>query len=77
MPLIGRSSRLYQDRRQRQFPSTKYGPGQQMKLSDNPVHHLQLDPTLTNLETLKDNNGVPVTDTGRIQAWPYGDKYAP
>jgi hypothetical protein len=77
MPQIGKSSRFYQNRRQRQFPGNMYAPGQQLKLSDNLVHAIGLEPPFPNLKTLNDKNGVPVTDAGQIQAWPYGDARAP
>jgi len=76
MPHIGKSSRFYQNRRQRQFPGSLYAPGQQLKLSDNLAHSIELAPPFPNLRTLNDKNGVPVTDAGRIQAWPYGDEHA-
>ena len=74
MAQVSRSAKLYQERRQPAFPNTASGPGLQINLPDNAVHHLTLSPPYPNPNYCA--NGNPVTDTGRTQEWPYGDKYA-
>jgi len=77
MVQISQSARLYQERRQPEFPSPFRGPGPQVYLPNNPVHRLKLEPPLpaptANTCTQCD---IPVVDTTRTQAWPFGDKYA-
>lgn len=77
MPQVGRSGKLYQERRQPQFQATLRGPGPQIYLPQNPVHDLTLSPPLPWPKYLHQNNGDPVPDAGRTQAWPSGDDYAP
>lgn len=77
MPQVGRSGKLYQERRQPQFQATLRGPGPQIYLPHNPVNDLVLAPPLPWPKYQHANNGDPVPDAGRTQAWPHGDAYAP
>lgn len=77
MPQIGRSGKLYQERRQPEFQATLRGPGPQIYLADNPVHDLPLEPPYPFPQYQRRQNGDPVPDAGRTQAWPHGDQYAP
>jgi len=67
--IIGRSAKLYQERRQGHIQPTMRSPGQQVYLPDNAVHTVSLEPPFPNPE-LVDNTPV---DTGKTQVWPYGD----
>jgi hypothetical protein len=75
MPQIGRSAKLYQERRQSAFQSTLRGPGPRVYLPDNAVNHLNLEPPYADAQILQQNCGKP-TDTGRTRVWPFGDQYA-
>lgn len=76
MPNIGRSGKLYQERRQPEFQATLRGPGPQIYFPDNLVHRLPLEPPFPNPQYQQSNNGTPVPDAGRTQAWPHGDKHS-
>jgi len=74
MAQVSRSAKLYQERRQPAFQGTFRSPGLQVNLPDNAVHNLTLNPPHPSPNYCA--NGNPITDTGRTQEWPYGDKYA-
>jgi hypothetical protein len=74
MVVIGRSAKLYQERRQPVFQQTLRSPGPQIYLPDNPVNDLPLEPPLPSPEIKRIENCTPV-DTTLTQVWPYGDKY--
>jgi len=77
MVLISKSAKLYQERRQPEFPATPRGPGPQVYLPNNPVHRLTLEPPLPYPPACANTStDAPVVDTVRTQAWPYGDKHA-
>jgi hypothetical protein len=46
-------------------------------LADNAVHDLPLEPPYPFPQYQRQQNGDPVPDAGRTQAWPHGDQYAP
>lgn len=77
MPSVGHSAKLYQERREPQLRTTLRGPGPYVSLWQNAVHHLTLEPPLPAPEYQVPNGCQPTTDTGKTQAWPHGDKYAP
>lgn len=77
MASIGKSAKLYQERREPQIRSTLRGPGPQVFLNQNAVHHLSLEAPLPLPVFLNQENGCPPTDTGKTQVWPHGDKSAP
>jgi hypothetical protein len=70
MPQIGRSAKLYQERRMPQYVPTLRGPSPQVNLSDNPVHTLPLESPLPNPQFLYNRKYV---DGGRTQPWPHGN----
>lgn len=70
MPQIGRSAKLYMERKMPQFQNTLRGPGPQLLLSDNPVHHLKLETPLPLPEYLYNRKYV---DGGRTRPWPSGN----
>lgn len=74
MANIGKSAKLYQERRRLYNEGTRRGPGPQLYLDQNAVHHLKLEPPLP-LPTLLHEKGAP--DSARTQAWPFGDVHAP
>lgn len=67
--IVGRSAKLYQERRQPHIQPTMRSPGPQVYLPDNAVHTLNLEPPFPN-PALIDNTPV---DTGKTTVWPYGD----
>lgn len=68
--IVGRSAKLYQERRQRHIQPTLRSPGHQVYLPDNAVNTLSLEPPFPNPDLI-DNTPV---DTGRTEVWPYGDE---
>lgn len=70
MTVVGRSAKLYQERRQLYIEGTRRGPGPQLYLPDNAVNHLKLEAPLPLPEFLV-NPAAP--DTARTQVWPHGD----
>jgi hypothetical protein len=77
MANVGHSAKLYQERRQPDIRSTLRGPGPYVALHQNAVHTLELEPPLPLPDYQQLDNGCPPTDTGKTQAWPHGDNYAP
>jgi len=71
---IGKSAKLYQERRQPEFQDTLRGPGPQLYLHDNAVNYLPLEPPYKPATVHPDvaRNNV---DTGKTETWPFGDKY--
>jgi hypothetical protein len=69
MPNIGRSAKLYQERRLPQYQPTLRGPGPQVYLPDNPVNHLTLESPLPLPQYLYNRKYV---DGGNTQPWPNG-----
>lgn len=67
--IIGRSAKLYQERRQRHIQPTMRSPGPQVYLPDNAVHTINLEPPFPYPELI-DNTPV---DTGKTEVWPHGD----
>lgn len=76
MATVGKSAKLYQERRQSYLRVTQRGPGPQVNLEDNAVHDLPLEPPHPHPELLQPRDCAPPNDSGRTQAWPFGDKYA-
>ena len=76
MASVGKSAKLYQERRQAYLRTTMRGPGPQVNLVDNAVHTMPLEPPLPNPELLGPRDCTPPVDAGRTQAWPHGDEYA-
>ncbi len=77
MVQVSRSARLYQDRRQPQFPGTTRGPAPQVYLPDNPVHHLKLEAPLTPPLQPPCELDAPNIDTSNLtEVWPHGDENA-
>jgi hypothetical protein len=74
MATIGRSAKLYQERRESGIRSTLRGPGPQVYLPDNAVHRLDIEAPLPLPSLVED--GCQPGDT-KTQVWPHGDKYAP
>jgi hypothetical protein len=74
MPQIGRSAKLYQERRQPAFQRTLRGPGPRIYLPDNAVNHLNLEPPYANADVTQQACNEP--DVGRTRVWPFGDQYA-
>lgn len=75
MASVGRSAKLYQERRQAYLRTTMRGPGPQINLEDNAAHELPLEPPHPYPELLGPRDCAPELDSGRTQAWPHGDKY--
>lgn len=73
MATVGRSAKLYQERRRLYVEGTRRGPGPQIYLPDNAVNNLNLEPPLP-LPVFLNNPNVP--DTTRTEVWPYGDKFS-
>jgi hypothetical protein len=73
MATVGRSAKLYQERRNLYVEGTRRGPGPQIYLPDNAVNHLKLEPPLPPPSSLSNPN---VPDTTRTEVWPYGDNYS-
>jgi hypothetical protein len=73
MPQIGRSAKLYQERRQPAFQCTLRGPGPRVYLPDNAVNHLNLEPPYANTQISQQECSQP--DGGRTRVWPFGDQY--
>lgn len=70
MPQMGRSAKLYMERKMPQFQSTLRGPGPQLYLPDNPVHHLKLESPLPHSAYLYNRKYV---DGGKTKPWPSGN----
>ena len=70
MPQIGKSAKLYMERKLPRLQTTLRGPGPQIYLPDNPVHHLKLESPLPNPEFFYNRKYV---DGGRTKAWPSGN----
>jgi hypothetical protein len=77
MVVVGFSAKLYQERREPRIRPTLRGPGPYVALWQNPVNHLTLEPPLPAPVQQTCAAGVLAPDTGKTQAWPHGDKYAP
>lgn len=73
MANVGRSARLYQERRRLYVEGTRRGPGPQIYLPDNAVNHLKLEPPLPP-PALLDNKNDP--DTTLTEVWPHGTDYS-
>ena len=69
---IGRSARLYQERKG--FRDTHRGPGPVLGLDDNKVHSIPLEPPLPHSNLLHKDSGSPPPDAGRIKTWPHGEE---
>lgn len=76
MATVGKSAKLYQERRQPYLRETQRGPGPQINLADNAVHDIPLSPPLPRPDTLHQTDCYPANDGGKTQVWPHGDKYA-
>lgn len=76
MANVGKSAKLYQERRQSYLRTTLRGPGPQLNIADNLVHELPLEPPHPAPEFVGPHDCAPVVDGGRTQVWPHGDKYA-
>lgn len=76
MASVGRSAKLYQERRQEYLRTTMRGPGPQVNLADNAVYEMPLEPPNPDPALLGPQDCAPTLDSGRTQVWPYGDKYA-
>lgn len=76
MATVGKSAKLYQERRQPYLRETQRGPGPQINLADNAVHNLPLEPPLPLPSQQQPQDCYPANDSGKTQVWPYGDKYA-
>jgi hypothetical protein len=73
MPInVGRSAKLYQERRLGYIQPTMRGPGPHVYLPDNAVHDLRLEPPLPDPSAI---DCTPV-DTGQTEVWPHGDETA-
>lgn len=70
MPEIGRSAKLYMERRMPGFQPTLRGPGPQLYLQHNPVHNLKLDPPYPKPQFLYNRHYV---DGGKTKPWPSGN----
>lgn len=77
MPTIGRSAKLYQERRQPYLRKTLRGPGPQINLADNAIHTIKLEAPLPDSTYLQPPGCAPALDAGKTQVWPHGDQYAP
>jgi hypothetical protein len=74
MANVGRSAKLYQERKQLYVEGTRRGPGPQVYLPDNAVNHLKLEAPLP-LPKYQFNPAAP--DNTRTRVWPSGDTTAP
>ena len=72
MATIGRSAKLYQERKRLYNEGTLRGPGPQIFLPDNAVNHLKLEAPLP-LPKFQNDQQAP--DGALTQVWPHGDKY--
>jgi hypothetical protein len=72
MATVGRSAKLYQERKQIYVEGTRRGPGPQIYLADNAVNHLKLEAPLP-LPRLIDNPAAP--DNTLTEVWPHGELY--
>ena len=70
---VGKSAKLYQERRLPQDRNTRRRPGMRSDMSRNQVHFLPLAPPLPTPEVLQDEDNQP-PDAGRTKPWPHGDK---
>lgn len=68
MPTTGKSAKLYQERKNLYTEGTRRGPGPQVYLPDNAVHHLKLESPLPLPELLR-NPAAP--DAALTQVWPH------
>jgi hypothetical protein len=75
MPQIGKSAKLYQERRLSAFQDTLRGPGPQIYLPDNAVNFLPLEPP-HRPATVSPCNKQNTVDIGRTETWPFGDNHA-
>jgi hypothetical protein len=69
MPQIGRSAKLYQERRLPDYMPTLRGPGPRLFLSDNPVNNIPLEAPLPAAKFLYNRKYV---DGGKTTPWPSG-----
>lgn len=76
MATVGKSAKLYQERRQPYLRETQRGPGPQINLSDNAVHQLPLEPPHPRPGLQQPQDCYPANDGGQTQVWPHGDKSA-
>lgn len=70
MPTTGRSAKLYQERKNLYAEGTRRGPGPQVYLPDNAVHHIKLEPPLPLPEVVRDKSAP---DSALTQIWPAGN----
>lgn len=77
MPTVGKSAKLYQERRQPYLRETLRGPGPNLNLEDNAAHDLPLEPPLPSPPLIQPKDCAPANDSGQTQYWPHGDKTAP
>jgi len=70
MPQIGRTAKLYQERRMPAYMPTLRGPTPQLNLSDNPVNALPLEAPLPLTEFQYNRKYV---DGGKTLPWPSGN----
>lgn len=70
MPQVGRNAKLYMERKMPRFQTTLRGPGPQLYLPDNPVHHLKLESPLPSPQYLYNRKYV---DGGKTKPWPSGN----
>ncbi len=75
MAIVGRSAKLYQERREPEHRNTRRGPGPRVELDQQEARHLKLEPPLPLPALLHDNNGTPPPDTTRTTVWPHGDEF--
>lgn len=70
--LIGRSAKLYQERRQPDVRNTRRVPGPRFNMSDNAANIIPLEAPLPLGALLHDINGDPPPDAGLTKPWPHG-----
>lgn len=70
MPQVGKSAKLYFERKMPKLQPTLRGPGPQLYLADNPVHRLKLEPPQPNPAFFYNRKYV---DGGKTRPWPSGN----
>lgn len=71
MTSLSRSARLYQERHEPQFETTRRAPGPRADLGRNAVHRLPLHPPLPAPAALHEEACKP-PDCAGTSPWPYG-----
>lgn len=71
MPNTGKSAKLYQERKSIYTEGTRRGPGPNVYLPDNAVHHIKLEPPLPLPELVRDKMAP---DSALTQIWPHGNQ---